>query len=736
MMRFSIKDLPIRYKLLVSFSAVCISAISLGSLASYALMRNTIEARIESELTNITQAILNMVKTGAAVSIKNRLRGVAEKNLEIVAYFYGQYRAGRLTEAEARSRAGEVLLSQTIGSSGYIYCIDSSGVCVLHPKPAIVGVDFSHRAFIQEQTSRKTGYIEYDWKNPEDQEARPKALYMTYFAPWDWIISASSYRDEFSELVAVADFRESILSIKFGQNGYSFIIDSKGNVVLHPEIEGQNTYDEVDEEGNRFVAEVCRRKSGKIIYSWKNPGDAAPRKKLAMFNYIPELDWIVESSGYLEEFYGPLKTLRNLMLAGTLAALVLVLVVTFSLSSAITSPIKDLMHRFARGATGDFSARVEKRSNDEVGQLSGYFNTFMEKLEAYDGDLREASARHQRTAEALKISEEMFSKAFRLNPSGIALTSLRSGRFIDANDAFLRSTGYARAEIIGKTAADIRLIRRQEDRLSIMAALRDHDRVRQREFEFRTRAGDIRTGLLSAEVIDIRDEPCMLSHVEDVTEARRLEREIMTIGDRERRKIGRDIHDDLCPHLIGIEGLVRVMKRRLEKAGSAEAAATDQIERFIREAIDKSRRLARGLCPVYLVDRGLEHALAELARNTSLAFGIPCALSIGGTVGICDTDTATHLFHIVQEALNNAARHSGARHIAVDVVADAVQTAVTVTDDGAGMPANADTAGMGLRIMRHRAGMIGGSLEVRPAAGGGTAVRITLRNPADKGMGA
>ena len=125
---------------------------------------------------------------------------------------------------------------------------------------------------------------------------------MTYFAPWDWIISASSYRDEFSELVAVADFRESILSIKFGQTGYSFIIDSRGNVVLHPEIEGQNTYNEVDEEGNRFVAEVCRRKSGKIIYSWKNPGDAAPRKKLAMFNYIPELDWIVESSGYLEEF--------------------------------------------------------------------------------------------------------------------------------------------------------------------------------------------------------------------------------------------------------------------------------------------------------------------------------------------------------------------------------------------------------------------------------------------------
>ncbi len=724
----SLKDCPIRYKLLAGISAVCIAAVSLGSLASYTLMRRAIEARIESELTNSTQAILNMVKTGAAVSIRNRLRGVAEKNLEIVAYFYRQHQSGRLTEAEARSRAGEVLLSQTIGSSGYIYCIDSRGVCVLHPKPAIVGVDFSDRAFIQEQTSRKTGYVEYDWKNPEDIQARPKALYMTYFAPWDWIISASSYRDEFRELVAVSDFRESILSIQFGRTGYSFIIDSRGNIVLHPEIEGRNFYDVVDDEGNRFVAEVCRRKNGKIIYSWKNPGEAAPRKKLAIFNYIPELDWIVESSGYLEEFYGPLKTLRNLMLGGALLTLFLVLGVTFRLSSAITRPIQDLKERFAQGATGDFSVRVEKRSGDEIGQLSGYFNTFMETLESYDGNLREESARHQRTAEALRRSEEMFSKAFRLNPSGIALTSLRSGRFIDANDAFLRSTGYERAEIIGRTAAEIRMIRSQEDRLAVMAALRDHNRIRRREVEFRTRDGSIRTGVLSAEVIDIGGEACMLSHVEDITEARRLEREIMTIGDRERRKIGQDIHDDLCPHLIGIEGLMRVMKRRLENAGSREAAAVEQIERFIREAIDKSRRLARGLCPVDLVDRGFDHSLGELARNTRLAFGIPCRLTVDGPIGIDDHDTQTHLFRIVQEAVNNAARHSGATQITMDVATDRLRTTVTVADDGGGMPADA-AGGMGLRIMRHRARMIGGILEMRPAAGGGTVVRITLRHP-------
>ena len=133
------------------------------------------------------------------------------------------------------------------------------------------------------------------------------------------------------------------------------------------------------------------------------------------------------------------------------------------------------------------------------------------------------------------------------------------------------------------------------------------------------------------------------------------------------------------------------------------------------------------------MDHGLEHALAELARNTRLAFGIPCAISVNGSMGPGDTDLATHLFHIVQEAVNNAARHSGARRISVDVEAGEARTAVTVTDDGAGMHGEPNTEGMGLRIMRHRAGMIGAALEIRPAEGGGTAVRVAIRNPSERG---
>ncbi len=80
--------------------------------------------------------------------------------------------------------------------------------------------------------------MEYDWQNPTEDHPRAKALYMTYFAPWDWIISVSSYRLEFKELINVEDFRDSIMSLKFGQTGYSYVIDTKGRLVLHPKLKG------------------------------------------------------------------------------------------------------------------------------------------------------------------------------------------------------------------------------------------------------------------------------------------------------------------------------------------------------------------------------------------------------------------------------------------------------------------------------------------------------------------
>jgi PAS domain S-box-containing protein len=728
----SFRDLPIRYKLFLGISAAYVLTITLGSTIIYSLVRTTIQDNIESELKNSTSTILNMVRTSVEVSIKNHLRAVAEKNREIVAHFHKMYMEGSLSQEEAKRQAEAVLLSQKIGDTGYIYCLDSNGVVLVHPKKELINRNVSDYEFVREQMARKEGYMEYEWRNPGEAESRPKALYMTYFEPWDWIVSVSSYRSEFSTLVNVDDFRDSILSLRFGETGYSFVVDGKGNLVLHPKIGEENYLNVKDAEGRSFMKEICEQKSGKIVYSWMNPGETVARKKLAMFNTIPELDWIVASSSYLDEFYAPLYSVRDLFAGMVVLSLLLVLPLTGRISAAITNPLQELMNRFAAGIPGDFSARVDKQSGDELGQLASYFNLFMGQLEQYNQKLQGEIAERKQAEEGLRLSEEMFSKAFRSSPNGICIISLADGRFINVNDTFLVTTGYRREEIIDKNAMETAILGDEHKVSGLIEQIDRRGHVHNQEIEIFARSGQVRLGMLSAEAIEIRNERCMLLTIEDVTDRKHLEREIMEIGDRERQRIGQDLHDDLCAHLIGIEVLSEVLNRKLEEKSSEDAAFAGRIRVLISEVIEKARRLARGLCPVHLVAYGLESALRELCINYGEVFDTSCELRSRDTVLIHDNAVATHLFYIAREAVQNAFKHAEADRIIIDLSSDDGLITLRVTDNGSGMREATDAKGMGLRIMSHRAKMIGASLDIRGNPAGGTIVECSIRDPIRK----
>ncbi len=442
------RDLRIRYKLLISYSAVFIVSLTIGSSIIFFFVKEVIETNIESELANTTQTITNMVRTSASVSIKNHLRAVAEKNREIAHFFYQQALAGTISMAEAQSRTRDVMLSQTIGKTGYIYAVDSHGVIQIHPEMALVNVDLSEYAFIADQKQRKEGYLEYDWKNPGEHHPRPKALYMTYFEPWDWIISVSSYRNEFKELVNVDDFRDSILSIVFGQTGFSYVLDTAGNLIVHPFLEG-NYLEAVDEQGRQFIQEICNRKSGKIIYKWAAPGEAQARQKLVIFNYIPEYQWIVASSSFLEEFFAPLKTIGHLILATVVISFILVLPITLRISASITNPLQELMQRFASGAKGDISVRMQRQSRDEVGTLAYYFNTFMERLEASSESLKTEIVDRKKAEAAIRKSEAKYRELVE-NANSIILRMTPGGKITFFNEFAQRFFGYSESEIIGK----------------------------------------------------------------------------------------------------------------------------------------------------------------------------------------------------------------------------------------------------------------------------------------------
>ncbi|MBU1340131.1 MAG: cache domain-containing protein [Proteobacteria bacterium] len=719
------RNMRIRSKLLGGFTLIFILATLLGGTAIYFQVKSTIEANIESELKNSTETILNMVKTAAGTSIKNHLRAVAEKNKQIIEAIYEDYQSGRMTEEAAKVLAKKILLSQTIGKTGYLYCVRSDGIAPIHPRPGVAGNNFLDQWFVREQIRLKDGYLEYDWKNPEEDHEKPKALYMSYFEPWDWIISASSYRDEFKELVNVSDFKDSILALLFGKTGYAYVLDSKGNLIVHPTLSG-NYFDAQGRDGQFFIHEICRLKNGKLIYSWKNPGETAFRKKIVLFNYIPEYDWIVACSSYLDEMYAPLNTIRNIILLAVCVIMALVFFLSLWITGSVLHPLRHLMNRLSLGASGDLSVRMPVTSKDEIGQLAGFFNKFMETLELYNANLTAEIKIQKRIETALRLSEEMFSKAFQCSPSGMFIASLKDGRVINVNDSFLNFTGYTHSNIIDNDLAALGFFQNKTDGPKLMKQLTQKRHLKNMEIKFQMATGENRTGLLSAEIVELWGEECILAAMEDLTESRQLEREILTISEQERQKIAMELHDDICPQLIGIEVMTKILVEKLEEKAIDEASDAFKIRQFILDTIAKTRQLSKGLSPVNLSDHGFDLSLEELANYIQEVFGIVCVFKYSGGHPIRDNSVATHLYYIAHEAVHNAARHSNAKKISIDLTISPQKITLIVRDDGRGMDTVQHAHGMGLKIMTYRAQRIGATLNITQHATGGTLVRLDI----------
>jgi len=722
----SFRNLSIRNKLLFSYSAIFIFTLALGGFITHFVLKRTIEANIESELKKSTAAILNMVRTSVSVSIKNYLRAAAEKNLDMVRYLYSRYEAGELSEEQAKQLATDNLLSQKIGQTGYIACVDSRGVMAIHPQKAWVGADISNQGFVREMITRKQGYLEYDWKNPGEASPRPKALYMAYFEPWDWIIDVSSYRDEFTTLVNIDDFRQSLLALRFGQTGYSFVVDGTGQLIIHPRLQGVNILQQA-EMPLEPVKTMLAQKSGKLVYPWKNPDERNERQKIVIFNYIEEYDWIVASSSYLNEFYSPLETVNHVIIFTVLASLLLVLPISSYIGAGIANPLGELINRLEKGAAGDFSVRVLRKSSDETGRLVHYFNVFMDKLESYSQNLEDEVQVRRMTEEALRISEDRYRSVMEAAPDPIIVYDME-GRVTYLNREFSNVFGWTLEECQGRKmdhfvpAENWEETRRGLRTISAGRALSSVDTCRY------TKDGDlIDVSIRGAVYKDRNGKPAgsVIIH-RDVSDLKRLEREVMDIGDRERQKIGQDLHDDLCPHLIGIQGLGQVLHTKLADSQSDAAQLADKITQLLKEAVNKSRQLARGLCPVYLVDHGLESSLREFAANAEAMFGIACRFQCTAPFPVMDNIVATHIFRIAQEAVHNAVRHGRADTIDLILDSNADAATVTIIDNGQGMPPVIETDGMGLRIMGFRAKMIDALLEIRDNDGGGTVVHLLL----------
>lgn len=211
--------------------------------------------------------------------------------------------------------------------------------------------------------------------------------------------------------------------------------------------------------------------------------------------------------------------------------------------------------------------------------------------------------------------------------------------------------------------------------------------------------------------------------------SQRLEREIVSISDAERRRIGQDLHDGLCQELAALSCSATSLRDDLEKLHlQAEADAAGELGSLLRDSVVQTRDLARGLLPVRLGQIGLVLALESLAQSIARLQGVNCTFESQGAATTYEEGAAINLYRIAQEAINNATRHGKARNIAISLDTTERFTTLRVLDDGVGISqAMANDSGMGLNIMRYRARLNGGELRIEQPKSGGTIISCTAR---------
>ena len=345
-------------------------------------------------------------------------------------------------------------------------------------------------------------------------------------------------------------------------------------------------------------------------------------------------------------------------------------------------------------------------------------------------------------------TDPTFATVFNRAPLYLAITALATGKFLEVNAAFTKVTGYGYEEAVGKTAEELNLWVDPEVRTQGYEQLSAQGYVEETEARFRTKAGEVCTFLISAELIEFKGKWGVLNAAVDITKAKQVEatletrvkqrtREVrdlavqLTLAEAtERARLAQLLHDDLQQQLYGVQFTLR----DIEKAAGDNAdvlSAVKKTRESLKEAVATARTTTANLSPPVLEGEGLAQAFRWLGSDMKERYDLSVKVDAPEPLTFPSEAKRVLLFNLVRELLFNVIKHAGVDEATVSLAQDDEQFVVSVSDLGVGFdPAVLDDehegTGLGLSGVRKRLQLFGGHLEVQTTSGEGTRVTVLL----------
>ncbi|MBD3322137.1 MAG: hypothetical protein GF350_13650 [Chitinivibrionales bacterium] len=237
-------------------------------------------------------------------------------------------------------------------------------------------------------------------------------------------------------------------------------------------------------------------------------------------------------------------------------------------------------------------------------------------------------------------------------------------------------------------------------------------------------------GIITSKLIIYGGRKSILGIITDITEQRKLERTLTEMEARQRERIGHDLHDGIGQYLTGVAFKCKALEQQLLAGTAVSVSDLAEIKDLVNQAAQQVNQLSKGLSPIDTQQEGLFAAIEELCDTTEKTFSIPCSIVYPPDLRINNSIIANHLYRIVQEGIINSVKHSGTHAIAVSFGLQNKNALLTIADNGIGITKKKkEPSGMGLRIMKYRAQLIGATLKISSSKNKGTTIECLFPIP-------
>ncbi len=542
-------------------------------------------------------------------------------------------------------------------------------------------------------------------------------------------IIANRYRgDSFRKITRSGIIGESGQEIPLeglGETGEVYIVNSDGLIITESRFNNDVVFKQVvDTEGVRAAFDNEVGMTG-IYTGYKG------HQILGVSRYIERMGWVVLAEKSISEAFAPLTRVKIFtIIMGSVGIIVILAIATF-FSNMITRPITSLALAADDIANGNLKGIEGIKSRDEIGNLADSFNKMTIDLRRFRDDLKQSEERYRGLIE---------------NSSEIIYQTDQKGFFAGMNKTMLDKLGYLPEELMGMKIENIvPVIEREKITSHIRRVIgKGSDFM---ETMFLSRQGEIIYVEINANAMYDAKKRCIETRafVRDITEKKKAEASekhekelqllsshIISIQEKERRRISRELHDEAGQALTAMKINIEMMEKNIPGSATNIRERLAETKQLVIHTLQEMRSLAFDLRPSLLDHFGALAAIREYSKNYSDRTNINVQVRGENIVERFSPEIDILLYRCAQEALNNVAKHSEATGVIIEIVQEEQEVCMRIKDNGKGFDivdpfeGNMNGSGIGLFGMRERVALLNGSIRIHSEENKGSEIEILV----------